>query len=510
MNIKYTHRFILFFMALAIFVACEEETIGDTTFGKLEGRVVSNSQNVPLENVKITTNPSSNTVFTDAEGNFTIDQIAVGDYSVQAEKDDFQTSFEPASILSDQSTNVVFELDSVEAKNLTPLVPELIYPEDGTQDIQNPVEFIWSSSDNDSDTILYELELRNGDNGEIQLFENLTDTVLTVSNLSVGANYFWQVSANDEVTEIVQSKISSFQLRGVESNRFAYVRNIDGNNVIFSGAEPTGSDANEVNENEVRLTSLELNSFRPKANKTVEKIAYISTVGGESHLFTMNLDGSNKVQITKEIPIAGFRQNELEFTWSNNGNAILYPSFNKLYSVNLDGSGTQLVYETGINEFISEVASNPANNLLAIKSNNAMGYEVKIQTINPSNAALVATIVEGELGAYGGLDYSIDGTKILYTHDVSSVENSQYRQLDSRIFEYNIANDTTTEIDTEKPSGFNNLDAKYAPNEGHVIYVYTSNDGFSEKRIYRKQIGVSEEDVEAELLFVDAFMPNWE
>ena len=47
MNIKYTHRFILFFMAFAIFVACEEETIGDTTFGKLEGRVVSNSQNIP-------------------------------------------------------------------------------------------------------------------------------------------------------------------------------------------------------------------------------------------------------------------------------------------------------------------------------------------------------------------------------------------------------------------------------------------------------------------------------
>ena len=48
----------------------------------------------PLENVKITTNPASTTVFTDSEGNFKIEDILVGDYSVQAEKDNFETSFE--------------------------------------------------------------------------------------------------------------------------------------------------------------------------------------------------------------------------------------------------------------------------------------------------------------------------------------------------------------------------------------------------------------------------------
>lgn len=95
-------RLILFFLISFAFMACEEETIGDSVFGKLEGRVVANSQNLPIENVKITTSPSSTTVFTDAEGNFVIDQISAGDYSVQAEKEDFQTSFEPASILGEK------------------------------------------------------------------------------------------------------------------------------------------------------------------------------------------------------------------------------------------------------------------------------------------------------------------------------------------------------------------------------------------------------------------------
>ncbi|PKA99208.1 carboxypeptidase family protein [Flavobacteriaceae bacterium MAR_2009_75] len=508
MNIINKQGFILLLIIFSV-LSCEEETIGDTVLGKLEGRVVANSQNVPLENVKITTNPSSTTVFTDVEGNFTIEQINAGDYSVQAEKDDFQVSFEPATIIGDQTTNVVFELDSIVASNLTPLVPQLLFPVDEAQNTPSPVEFAWSSSENDEDEITYELELRNGATGNIQKFSNLKDTVLTVDELQVGANFFWQVKATDGITESVQSSLSSFQLRGIENNRFLFVRNIDGNNVIISGGEPTGVDNSETNQNEVQLTSAAINSYRPKANLIVNKIAYLANQGGDAHLFTMDLDGGNKVQLTKDIPIAGFKQDEIEFAWSQNSDKIYFPNFNKLYSINIDGSGTTLIYEGPSEEFISEIASNPTNNLIAIKSNNTSGYDVKIQLINPSNGTLVSTIVEGEPGAFGGLDYSIDGTKILYTQDVSGVENAQYRQLDSRIFEYNSVSDAAAEIETDKPTGFNNLDVKYAPNEGAIIYTYTSNDGISERQIYRKTLDSTDED-DQEIIFENGYMPNWE
>lgn len=428
---------------------------------------------------------------------------------MQAEKEDFQTSFEPASILGEKTTNVVFELDSVQAANVTPLVPQLLFPADEAKSIDSPVEFIWSSSKNDDDEILYELELRNGQTGEVERFENLKDTTFTVEELPVGANFFWQIKATDGITETVQSNLSSFQLRGVEDNRFLFVRNINGNDVIISGGEPTGTNNSEINQNEVLLTSTSMNSYRPKANLTVNKIAYLATQGGDAHIFVMNLDGSNKTQVTKSIPIAGFKQNELEFTWSKDSNVLYYPNFNKLYSVQIDGSGNTLIYEAPAGELISEIASNPANNLLAIKTNDTNGYNVKIQLINPANGTLVSTIVEGMPGAYGGLDYSIDGTKVLYTHDITGTENAQYRQIDSRIFEYNSVSDTTVEIDTDKPTGFNNLDVKYAPNEGAIIYTYTSNDGISERQIFRKVLDTVEDD-DQELIFTNASMPNWE
>lgn len=496
-------------LATFFLLSCEEETLGDQTFGSLDGKVVSNGLNTPLENVKITTNPASTTVFTDNQGNFSIADISIGDYSVQAEKDDFQTAFEPANVLTGKTTNVVFELDSTVATNLRPEVPILLLPEDKQNTVSSPVAFVWSSSANDTDELTYTLELRNGNTGATQIFESLLDTVLTVENLALGANYFWQITADDAITAPVQSKISSFQLQGVAENRFLYVRNTNGNNVIFSGGEPTGTNNEEVNQNEIQLTSSANNSYRPKTNRFVGKVAYIRTQGGESHIFTMNLDGTDQRQLTQEVAVAGFRQDEIEFVWYNNGSAIYYPNFNKLYSINVDGSGTRLVYEAAEGEFITEVATNPVNEQIVIKINNSQGYDAQLRIVNPDTGLGTQTIISGVTGAFGGLDYSLDGNKILYTRDVSGTENAQYRQLDSRIFEYDLTSNTSTEIDTQKPTGFNNLDAKYSPNGGFVIFTFTSNDGISEKRIVRKQLDVIDIS-ENELLFNDAFMPNWE
>jgi len=497
------------FLAVALLLSCQEETLDDQSFGTLEGKVVTNGLNTPLENVKITTNPASNTVFTDIEGNFSIEDIVVGDYSVQADIDEFQTGFEPASILPGRITNVVFELDSTEASNLPPLVPNLIFPADKQKNVPSPVNFVWSSSANDSDEITYTLELRNGNTGEIQTFESILDTVLTVENLTVGDNYFWQVVADDKITNSVQSKISSFQLQGVEDNRYLFVRNLNGNNVIFSGGEPLGDDPDEINQNEIQLTSSGINAYRPKVNRSAGKIAFIRTIGGEAHIFTMNLDGSDQRQLTQEIPISGFRQDEIEFTWYNSGSAIYYPSFNKIYSINIDGSGTRLVYESGEEEFITEIAANPNSDIVVVKLNNSQGYEAKIRLVNPITGIGTTDIVSGVAGALGGLDFSIDGNRVLYTRDISGVQNTQYRQLDTRIFEYDLDTGTSTEIETGKPTGFNVSDAKYSPNEGFVVFTYASNDGDSEPSVRRRQLDIAEV-IENEVVFTNAFMVNWE
>ena len=120
---------------------------------------------------------------------------------------------------------------------------------------------------------------------------------------------------------------------------------------------------------------------------------------------------------------------------------------------------------------------------------------------------VIATILSGQNGAVGGLNFSITGQKIIYTRDVSGFESSNYRQLDSRIFEYSFASGNATQITTEKAAGTNDLDVRYSPNESELIFTNTSNDGISVKNSVKTTLGVVNSRV---VLFSGTAMPDWE
>ena len=491
---------------LLISVGCSEDTVDAQLTGSIEGNVTDAETGEVLGGVKISTNPSSTTTVTDSLGNFLLENILVDDYSVQAELDGYVTAFEPITVTDNGVSQANIEMSVQVEENLPPNVPELLSPEDGADDVLRMTELVWSDASTDSDNITYTVEVRNGITDEMTTREVINDTMVSVGGLELGVNYFWQVKANDQTNPEVASIISSFRVITGNENRFFYVREVDGNNVIYSG---TDSEENEedTNENEIRITSVEQNSFRPRRNTTAGKVGFLRTIGAETHLFTMNPDGTDINQITNTVPVAGFRQNEVDFTWYDNGNKLYYPHFNRLYSISNNGTGNELVYETNDGNFISSVAVNESNSLIALKINNAAGYDASIIIIDPENInALPTVVIIGVPGAIGGIDFAIDGKKLLYTRDVSGFESPEYRLLDSRVFEYDINTQETVEYDTDKPIGTNDLDAKYSPNQGSIIFVNTSNDGISPRNIYK--LDFSDTDFR-EILFSDAFMPDW-
>lgn len=496
-----------FILAVSILMlSCTEDTVDIERKGSISGTVTDQDTGLPIENVKITTNPVSNSALTDDQGEFLIENVLIDDYSVQAENDNYVTTFEPITVLENEIAVVIIEMTESNSAVDPPIQPILLTPEDNAQDVPQDVEFIWSSASNNSEDLTYSLELRNGETNELTHIESIVDTTYTIENLTLGVNYFWQITADDTVNEPVTSTISSFSTKDPSVNRFFYVRKEGNNNVIYSGTDQDG-DATTTNENEIQLTSSTTNSFRPRMNQTANKIAFLRTVGANTQLFAMNLDGTELDQLTNSIPVVGFRQDEVDFTWYQNGQRLYYPNLNKLYSVNAFGNGNSLVYEAPPGVLITEVDVNEANNIIAIKTNDASGYSARIVVINPNSGIEQAVIVENLPGALGGIDYSIDGTKVLYTRDVSGFENANYRQLDTRIFVHDITSNMTEEIDTEKPPGTNDLDCKYSPDEGAILFMNTSSDGVSEMNIYR--INVENTNL-PELLFTDASMPDWE
>lgn len=483
---------------MIILVSCNEDRISDNNFGIITGKVVVEGSNSPLENVRINTSPVTSTVFTDVDGNFKIENVAAGEYSVGARLDGYLARYEPATALADKTVNVIFEMEISTVNNRPPSTPVLISPTENQ--VLESVEaiFVWSSIDPEKDPLTFELELRNDQDEEVLRFEDLTDTIFTYSELSLGTQYFWQVSAKDEYNPSVLSPVGTFSVDGPPvDNRFLFVRNIHGNNVIFSVDEEG---------NEFQLTSENTNSYRPRRNVAANRIAYLQTTGAQADIYTMKRDGSDKVKVTSNVSPNGFNLNEINIFWPENSDYIYFPNLDKLYRIRSSGQDLALVYTTPDGSLISEMAVSENSDLIVLKSNDLNGWNVSYSSITKSGD-FIDTLISGLPGGASGLDLSVTNNKIVYSYDVSDAQLFDYRKLDSRIFQYDFNSDVSTEISGEKPNGTNDLEPIYSSNEAFVIFTNTSNDGISQRNIYQLEIG--QEDTRT-LLYTDAFMPDWE
>lgn len=490
---------LLCLLLVVVLVGCNEDRINENDFGTITGKVVIEGTNEPLENVRISTSPVSSTVFTDTAGNFTIENVTAGEYSVVARLDGYLARYEPATVLANKSVNVIFEMEISTVNNRPPTAPVLIAPSEN--EVLQSVEaiFIWTSQDPEDDPITFGIELRNDQNEEVLRFNELTDSVYVYSELMLGAQYFWQVSAKDEYNLPVQSLIGTFKVKGAPvENRFLFVRNINGNNVIFSADEEG---------NEFQLTSENTNSYRPRRNVAANRIAYLQTTGAQADIYTMNRDGTDKVKVTSNVRPNGFNLNEINIAWPATSDRIYFPVLDKLYRIRSSGQDLELVYQTADGSLISEIAVSENSNLIVLKTNDLSGYNISIFTIDFAGTVL-DTLISGVPGAASGVDLSVTNSKIVYSYDVSGFQSNDYRKLDSRLFTYDISTSgPPVDVSAEKPNGTNDLEPIFSPNEAFIIFTNTSNDGISRKDVYQLEIGEANSRA---LLYTDAFMPDWE
>lgn len=497
-------KIFIVFLLTATVVGCSEDTIDNVGTGSITGVVVEAGSNEPVEHARISTNPASSTVFTDENGEFILEDIPAEDYSVEARKDGLLTEFEGASVPSGGSVSVVFELRPETANNKQPDAPEAVSPEDNATGVAVTTDFAWSASDPEDDDLEFTLEIRNDSDQEVLRFSGITDTTYTVEGLDFNKRYFWQVTASDAINPEVKSSIFAFTTMDVPQSRVLFTRTINGNNVIF---------ALDEQGNEFQLTSSSHNSFRPRKNNSRNKIAYLRTVGGETHIFTMDPNGANQQQVTYNVPVRGADMNKVDFTWAEDGSTLLYPNFDKLYQVHAGGGGTTLIHQTSGN-FITEVASSKDSDKIALITNNTMGYQAEVYTID-FNGSVQQNILSGVPGAIGGLDLSLQGDYLLFVQDVSGYESSDSRRLNSRMMLYEFATGTTRDLSVDKPNGTNDLDPRFSPNEAQVIFVNTSNDEISRKDIYTLDLQLDagpdgDPAADRTLVHENAAMPDWE
>ncbi|MDP2453900.1 MULTISPECIES: carboxypeptidase-like regulatory domain-containing protein [unclassified Kaistella] len=501
-----TLLYSLFGSLLFLFcISCREDLVGKVTTGTITGKVVQKGTNTPIPNVKIFTSPTTQTIFTSADGTFKLENIPIGDYSLKAELTGYLSTFQGVNLKTGQSVSVIFELSDDDSLNSPPPIPLLLTPVDQAVDLPTSVNLTWNCTDpdkGDSLKLKFKIIVKNSLNNIVFEKENIKTKSYFLDNLIFGVTYFWQVVADDTVNTPVYSEIRQFKVSATPNNRFHYVRKSGSNYYIVSSTE-TGEN--------FQLTPNSVNSWRPKLNNEAGLIAFLRTVSGNTQIFTTKKDGSDLRQVTTTQAVLGYNYEDLDFSWSTNGSELLYPSFNKLYKINKDGSGLTLVYTTTDGNFITECDWSNDGSKIALKTNDVNGYNAKIFVIDPLGNILT-TVLTGQSGAAGGLNFSVTGNQLLYTRDISGYESANHRQLDSRILLYNLTTNTTVDLSSlsEKILGSNDLDPRFSPNDAEIIFMNTSNDGISEKNIYKITLTAEGTGYPRRLLFNTAEMPDWE
>lgn len=486
---------------LIVVIGCNEDTVGNDLKGSISGTVTSESTGEPLENIEISTSPASTTILTDENGEFVLENVIVNQYSVKAESEDYVTAFESVTVNADATSNVIFKLVISSANNRQPSAPVAIAPVDNASIADLNVGFAWNSIDPDGDDLTYELNIRNDRDEEVLKFSNIQDTTYTVSDLKYGYKYFWQVAVSDSINDSVLSQVYSFKVAEFPDNSYYFVREIDNNNVIFSSNEKGV---------EVRLTDLNRNSFRPRKNNSINRVAFLRIVGSSTQLFTMKPDGSDVFQVTSSIPVNSINNKRVGYSWSNDGSFLLYPSLDKLYKISATGEGKEIIYDAPEGRFIMNTTVSADNSIIVLHTTDVNGYNAEIFTIDFSGTRK-KTLVSNVLGSLGGLDINITNNLVLYTRDVSGFESAEDRELNTKMFIYNLQNDTQVSLSGGKDNGTNDTDPRFSPDEAGVIFVNSSNAIDSNKAIYTlrfdENLSVSQDRT---ILIDNAFMPDWE
>ncbi|MFV8333763.1 carboxypeptidase regulatory-like domain-containing protein [Flavobacterium sp. GSP14] len=494
--LKVRYIVLLFF----IFLSCEEEKFAGEEFGTIEGKVVSAVDFKPMANVKVFSNPNTSIVFTDEQGKFVVNNVKVGDYSFEAQKEGYIAKFEAATVNANKTSSLVFELKLSTTNNKPPTTPVLVTPADNAINQALEINLAWTATDIEKDSLKYVITLRKENNTEVVTFLNISKNTLTIKGLSYSTKYYWQVAVSDAINPAVLSPVRAFTTIDFRDARFLFVKKEVNNYVIYSGDE---------SGNQLQLTNTSVNSWRPRKNNQVNKIAFIRSNGGQNHIYTMNPDGTNVLKITNAAPISGFNSDYLNFSWNASGSQIIYPSFDKLYRINNDGSGLTKIYQTPNGKFISECDWSNDGSKIAIKVNDPNGYNAEIYVINTAGT-VQNQVVSGINGAIGGLNFSINGQRLIFTRDVSGFEDANYRQLDSRVFQAVLSTGVTTEISAEKLIGTIDIDVRLSPNEAEFILMNTSNDGLSIKNIIKYTPAGNNLGASRLILFSNASMPDWE
>lgn len=108
MNIKYSIVAVLCIVALW---GCSKETITPETFGNIDGQVLNSETEEGIGGVNITTSPATNSIATNQDGSFSLNEVTTGNYNITASKSGYESATVSVNVRESKSATAQIFLD---------------------------------------------------------------------------------------------------------------------------------------------------------------------------------------------------------------------------------------------------------------------------------------------------------------------------------------------------------------------------------------------------------------
>ncbi len=462
--------------------------------GSLQGTLLDALTNAPIVGANLTTQPPTVALLTDSNGQFSVDSLPEGNYTLIAKKAAYTKDSVAVAVSSGKATEVTLLM---EPKTTTAFnVPVQPLPAARSEGHTDSVTLRWGIENRQAEADLqFEVLLYRSDGAEKQqVASQLLDTLLEVGNLSWNTTYFWQVVAHDQQGNTTTGELWSFTTQSFPEVTYLFSRAADNNAEIYA------ADAN--NQHVIRLTDHPAHDGYPRLSPNRQLIAFVSDRDGKQQLFTMKTDGSEVSQVTT-LPLAGYHQYGEGYCWSPDGGQLLYAHYNKLFRINRDGTNLTEIATAPEGYHFKSVDWSGANGKMVAQTVSSDISDTKFYLMDEDGSNPVA-LLDSMTNRLESPTFSIDGQQLLFTQDVSGFESPTGRQLDVRIFTLNIATSQVTDLSANKPTGFNDLNPRFSPNGAQIVFEHTSNEKGAPKAVWTMDYNGQNR----QQLFTEAMMPD--
>jgi len=498
--LKGLKKFIYLIPLLSLFFfmnQCQEEPFNPKITGSIEGKVMDARNQEPLDNVTITTSPSTEVVLTDESGHYKIAEIDTGRYTVKAEKDGYQIKSLGINVKENTHSQVQFILEREDgnfasniqfANDFSPINKAKTQPTELTLSWR-----AMSERSASADSLKYDVHMFASQSlDEFLVKKNLRDTFLHVESLQYNKVYYWQVMARTPDRDTIRSNMLQFKTRDISSNSAFFVKKFDGNYEIMA-YDFNNSVANRITYNGYR-------DWAPRINAKTGKVAFVNDSEVKSFLYTMDKNGGNIRQIT-DIAVDGYHNQGDAFAWDEDAGKIVFSHYKSLYEVNADGTDLNKIATAPEDRHFKDIALSPDNTQIVAMTIGQKIFNSEIYRMN-RDGTNQEVLIEGLPGRLGSPSYSIDGNSILYTYDVS--DNQSRRMLNSHIFRLELASMDTTDLSSNKSLGTNDLSPTYSPTGDKILFTNVPNDNSKPKEIWMMDVDGTDREKVAE-----GELPSW-